>query len=249
MKKIFLTMAAISALAAAAPAAAQYSRAYADGNVQARVDQVRAELQAGIRSGGISRNEAMNLRQQLQQIRQLEQRYGMNGLSGRERGDLMQRLNQLRQQVRQAERYGERRSRRDGDYEREYDDRYGNRDYDRDYDRNGRIDRDRDGWDDRDRDRDGRWEDDVRDRDYDDRYQRTESRGGIGGLIDRVIGGRNGTELRVGQRVSGNLYGVPSEYRRQFPDGNGVYYRSDGRVIYQIDARTDVVLRVYSMNR
>jgi nuclear transport factor 2 (NTF2) superfamily protein len=42
---------------------------------------------------------------------------------------------------------------------------------------------------------------------------------------------------------------VPSQYRYQYRDGNGVYYRSDGRAIYQIDARTDTVLRVYSMDR
>jgi hypothetical protein len=31
-----------------------------------------------------------------------------------------------------------------------------------------------------------------------------------------------------------------------YRDGNGVYYRSDGRNIYQIDARTNVVTRVFS---
>ena len=142
------------------------------------------------------------------------------------------------------------------------DDRYGSRDRidrdrdgydDRDYDRDGRwdddrygssdrIDRNRDGYDDRDYDRDGRWDDDVND----GRYEQPAQRGGIGGILGDIFGG--GT-LRVGQRVSGNLGGVPYEYRDQFRDGNGVYYRSDGRQIYQIDARTQTVVRVYPMNR
>ncbi len=79
--------------------------------------------------------------------------------------------------------------------------------------------------------------------------------GGLGGIIDSIFGGgnnRNNDEcggLRVGQRAGGNLSAVPYQYRTQFRDGGGVYYRSDGRAIYQIDARTDTVLRVYDMNR
>jgi hypothetical protein len=63
-----------------------------------------------------------------------------------------------------------------------------------------------------------------------------------------VLGG--GT-LRVGQRVDANarLGAVPYEYRDQYRDGNGVYYRADNRAIYQIDSRNDVVLRIYPMRR
>lgn len=77
-----------------------------------------------------------------------------------------------------------------------------------------------------------------------------ESRGGIGGLLDNILG-RGGEDcgLQVGQRVTGNLSAVPYAYRNQFRDGNGVYYRSDGQQIYQIDARTQTVVRVYPMNR
>jgi hypothetical protein len=42
---------------------------------------------------------------------------------------------------------------------------------------------------------------------------------------------------------------VPYEYRSRYRDGNGVYYRSDGRQIYQIDARTQTVLRIYAIDR
>jgi hypothetical protein len=148
------------------------------------------------------------------------------------------------------------------------DDRWGDRD-----DRRGTaewIDRNRDGYDDRDLNRDRRiddreWRmaedrygsndrydrDDDRygnnDRDYDDRYQTpTPQRGGIGGILQSVLGGGG---LRVGQRVSGNLGAVPYQYRDQYRDGNGVYYRADNRAIYQIDARTDTVVRVYALNR
>ena len=116
------------------------------------------------------------------------------------------------------------------------DTRQGRRDDDR-------VDRDRDGYDDRDYDRDGRWDDDHQDR----RYEEPAQRGGIGGVIDSVLG--RGGGLRVGQRVSGDLYGLPYEYRNHYRDGNGVYYRTDGRQIYQIDARSETVIRVYPMSR
>jgi hypothetical protein len=147
------------------------------------------------------------------------------------------------------------------------DDRWGDRD-----DRRGTsewIDRNRDGYDDRDLnrdrriddrewrmagdryDRDDRYESNDRygrtDRDYDDRYEtRDTRRGGIGGILQNVLGGGG---LRVGQRVSGNLGSVPYQYRDQFRDGNGVYYRADNRAIYQIDARSDTVVRIYPLNR
>jgi hypothetical protein len=47
--------------------------------------------------------------------------------------------------------------------------------------------------------------------------------------------------------VPNNLYGVPSQYQSQYRDGNGVYYRSDGRCIYQIDARNDTVIRIFGI--
>lgn len=75
--------------------------------------------------------------------------------------------------------------------------------------------------------------------------------GGIGGLFDSIFGGGDDdcAGLRVGQRASGNLGVLPSQYRGQFRDGNGIVYRTDGSQIYQIDVRTNTVLRVYGMNR
>ena len=78
------------------------------------------------------------------------------------------------------------------------------------------------------------------------------TRGGIAGIFDDIFGGDRDdcvTGLRVGARATANLQALPWEYRSRFRDGNGVYYRSDGRQIYQIDARTNTILRIYSMDR
>jgi hypothetical protein len=238
---------ALAAIAAAAPASAQSGgNGYGGngyGNVEVRADQLQMRLQAGVQSGAITREEAMPLRMQLRELTRLETLYARDGISGRERADLQQRIASLRQGIRMAERTG--------------GDRYGNRDVDSRYDRNN------DGWDDRDGNRDGRWDVDSRydsNRDgYDDRdsnrdgrwdndqgYQQTNDRGVVGQILDRVTG--NGG-LRVGQRASSNLGSVPYAYRSQYRDNDSVYYRSDDRQIYQIDARTQTVVRVYSMNR
>jgi hypothetical protein len=70
----------------------------------------------------------------------------------------------------------------------------------------------------------------------------SQPRSGVAGIFDALLG-RN--TLRVGQRVSGNLYAVPGEYRDQFRDNGDVYFRSDGMRIYEIDADTDMVVRIY----
>jgi hypothetical protein len=306
VNKIIIALAATTALGAAMPAAAQG----AGSNIQVRIGELQTELQAGVRSGGITRAEAMPLRQQLRQLNELERQYAQGGLSLQERSALQGRIATLRQGIRTAARTGDSRYDRDGRYDG--DERYGRDDsegrYDRDcppgldrknngclppgqVDRDGRdgrdgrwndgrddrgqwVDRNRDGYDDRDLNRDRRvddreWRIAMEDRDgdrydrgddrygddrygddrYDDRSDRDDrapGRGGLGGLIDNVLGGGG---LRVGQRASGNLGAVPYEYRNQYRDGNGVYYRADARAIYQIDARTDTVVRIHSLNR
>jgi hypothetical protein len=272
-KIIFIALAATSAIAAAAPASAQsgnggygnggYGNGYGNGAVEVRADQLQIRLQAGIRSGAITRAEAMPLREQLRQLSRLETVYARDGISGRERADLQQRINALRLGIRMAERSGDGRYGRD-DNRYDQDDRYssGGDRYDRG-DVDSRYDRNNDGWDDRDANRDGRWDVDSRydtnrdgydDRDYnrdgrwdnDEGYQQSGDRGVVGQIIDRVTGTGG---LRVGQRASADLGGVPYAYRTQYRDGGGVYYRSDGRQIYQIDARTQTVVRIYAMNR
>ena len=177
-----------------------------------RIVQLSTRLDAGIRSGAIDRWRANSLRQQLNQLSQLERQYSRNGLTAQEHADLQQRVRSLRQQIRTADR---------GSYDRyeqagvwaEYDDYMGQ----------GGV---------------------YQDAEY------CERRSGIGGLLDNILGrDDDACGLQVGQRVTGNLSPVPYAYRNQFRDGNGVYYRSDGQQIYQIDARTQTVVRVYPMNR
>ena len=216
MKKILLAMTAIPALAIAAPAAAQYGYPYQSNsyaNVNTGSGMLRAELQAGMQQGTITRREARPLIQRLNTLTRLEYQYGRNGMSQREMADLQRRAQSLHQQIRYA-----------GNGRYQQGNRYGN--YQGGYYGQG-----------------GPYEG------YGNGYLAPSSsgRGGIvGGIIDSIFGGGS---LRVGQRASGNLYGVPYQYQGQFRDGNGYYFRSDGRTIYQIDARSNTVVRVYSMNR
>jgi hypothetical protein len=296
MKNILASMAAISALSVAAPAAAQYSGAsqYGDrasqyGNYPAgnsadgQIGDLQARLDAGVRQGSIDPREAAALRQQLNQLMQTERQYSMGGLSAEERADLQLRVDNFDQQIRYAgggrgdgydrndgyDRDGQydpsdRFGRNDGDdrgdgYDRSDDgDQYGDDGYDQNggYDARGddryrrdggRIDDNRDGWDDRDSNRDGRLDDGS----YYGRGQGTYdqgayNRGGIGGAIGDLLGIGG---LRVGQRDPGNLQGVPYQYQGRYRDGNGSYYRSDGRAIYQMDTRTNAVVRIFPMSR
>lgn len=122
MKKLIMTLAAVSALSVGAPAAAQY----ANSNIDARIQQLQLQLQAGVRAGTITRNEAVPLREQLRQLSRLERQYSRDGLSRGERDQLQQRIRNLRQQIRYAERNGDNRGRYDRD-RWDDDDRYGNR--------------------------------------------------------------------------------------------------------------------------
>jgi len=74
-----------------------------------------------------------------------------------------------------------------------------------------------------------------------------ERRGGAAGVIDALTGNQNC--YSVGDRVGGGLYAVPSQYGDQYRDGRGVYYRSDGRNIYEIDARTNTVIAIHRAYR
>jgi TolA-binding protein len=225
MKKTFFALATVSAIAFAAPAAAQYESANAD--MRTRVDQLQGRLQAGVQAGTITRAEARTLREQLRQLRALETQYSANGLTQSERQDLQGRMQALRRDLRTAE------ASNNGQ-------RYGQSDW---------MDRDRDGYDDRDRDRDGRWDDDQgnygQGGPYEEVDEACQTRSGVGGVIDTVLGREC---LRVGARAPSNLGAVPYAYRSQFRDGSGYYYRSDGDRVYQIDSRTRTVMRVYDID-
>lgn len=64
---------------------------------QARLDD---RIDAGVRSGDLTRNEAMRLRDEFRDLAQLENRYRRGGLSGWERADLDRRFDGLSAQIR-----------------------------------------------------------------------------------------------------------------------------------------------------
>ena len=108
MKKILLSIAAASAVAVAVPAIASAQsygydrgpdRGYQDvgGDRVARLDQ---RIDVGIRSGGLSRNEAWRLKGDLRETARLESRYRRGGLNGWERQDLDRRYDRISAQIR-----------------------------------------------------------------------------------------------------------------------------------------------------
>lgn len=126
MKKIYLTLAAASAVAVAAPAAAQSwhgdrSAPQAWNGDRSNIAQLAAQLDAGIQSGNISRRTAMGLRAQLRQIGQLERQYSAGGFNGWERGDLRERSRTLSLNIRSAQNNGYGRDGRYGDKDRRDD--------------------------------------------------------------------------------------------------------------------------------
>ncbi|WP_165184906.1 hypothetical protein [Caulobacter soli] len=107
MKKILLSIAAVSAVAAAVPAVASaqaYERGYDRGYNQdvggdrvARLDQ---RIDMGIRRGGLTRDEAWRLKGDLRETARLESRYRRGGLTGWERADLDRRYDRISAQIR-----------------------------------------------------------------------------------------------------------------------------------------------------
>jgi hypothetical protein len=69
--------------------------------------------------------------------------------------------------------------------------------------------------------------------------------GGVGGVLGGLLGGRS---LGVGSIITGaiaNALGGGSNYGTQYRDNNSTYFRSDGQRVYEIDARTNQVVRVH----
>ena len=93
----FLAMAvAASALAVAAPASAQAWQ-----SINQRQANLDARIDAGVRSGDLTRAEAMRLRGEFNDLARLEARYrSSNGLSVSERRDLDTRFDRLSAQIR-----------------------------------------------------------------------------------------------------------------------------------------------------
>lgn len=84
--------------------------------IDERQDRLESRIEAGIRSGDLSRGEARQLRMEFRDIAALEARYRVNGLSPSEMADLDQRFDRLAMQVRMERRDWDRR----GDNRRDY---------------------------------------------------------------------------------------------------------------------------------
>ncbi len=80
-------------------------------NINQRQAQLDRRIDQGIRSGKITRREAIRLRADFQVIARLENRYRVNGLSSWERSDLDRRFDTLAARIRwerqDGERYGQ----------------------------------------------------------------------------------------------------------------------------------------------
>ena len=223
MKRFLFSMSALAALAATAPAAAQYystpyatpsytspdssqysTRTMTTADFRDRIDQLEFRLSADIRSGLVNAGEERNLRLQIADMRRLLRQYSYDGLSWQESRDLQTRLRDTRQQIRLAD------NGRDDRYNG-----YGN-------------------WDDRYMGRGGPIE----------TSDACADRGGLAGVVNSLIGR---SCYRVGDRVTRNLYQVPSQYRGQYRDNADTYFRSDGRLIYEIDVSTGRVVNSWDM--
>lgn len=111
MKKIIASLAmAASALVATAPAAAQYysaprqgygydNRVARGGDIYQRLDRIALRIDRGHQRGNLTNGEARRLRNQLDDIARLEQRYRFDGISRWEWQDLNRRIATLQQRV------------------------------------------------------------------------------------------------------------------------------------------------------
>jgi hypothetical protein len=98
MKSFLAMAAAVGALAIAAPAAAQGYGGWQP--INQRQAQLDYRIDAGVRSGQLTRGEAASLRAEFYQIAQIEASYRRNGLSAWERADLDRRFDNLSQRIR-----------------------------------------------------------------------------------------------------------------------------------------------------
>ena len=139
MKKVLLSLAAVAAVSAALPAAAQpYGHAYGQRGydqrgydqrswtpIEVRLERLHDRIQRGVQNGRLTRREAQGLRMEFRDLVQRERVYGRDGLSWQERADLEARFDRLSARIRWERRDDDRRYSRD---DRD-DDRYDRRGY------------------------------------------------------------------------------------------------------------------------
>ena len=111
MKKFTLMLAGLGIAAAAIPATAIAAPAPQPGygfqggawqNINARQNRIEAKINQGIRSGALTRGEAVRLRAEFRQIERLEATYRRSrpGLTVAERLDLDRRFDRLERSIR-----------------------------------------------------------------------------------------------------------------------------------------------------
>jgi hypothetical protein len=133
MKKVLLSLAAVAAVTAALPAAAQpYGAAYGHQRggydprwtpIEFRLERLHDRIARGEYNGRLTRREAQSLRFEIRDLVQRERVYARDGLSWQERADLDVRFDRLRARIRWE--------RRDDDRRYGWDDGYDDRRYDR----------------------------------------------------------------------------------------------------------------------
>lgn len=143
MNKYLLSVAAVAIMASSAPASAQFGnviqdtiRGLFDGNGSGfsnRLAGLDQRIRDAFQRGEISSGEAQRLRDELFDLRQLEERYRQGGLDRNERFELQQRLERFERRFQDAR--DDRGDRYDRDDRDDRDNRWDNDD--RDYGRNG----------------------------------------------------------------------------------------------------------------
>jgi hypothetical protein len=276
MKKILFSLLALPAATFALEASAQSYGAQANVGMQNRIDNLEARVDAGVQAGVIDSTEARTLRRQLRDLRQLEMTYSQNGLTSTERRTLQQRIRSVREQVRTAggtgwaRNYGWNDDDMYGSTGVTYD-QYGRPMQTQRYDQYGRpVDQWGRVMSTQRVDQYGRPVDQYgrpitngyygQGGPYEPAPYSGSNRGSLGGILGGALGGSGGNilgsilsngGLRVGDLVTGVLgnvlSGVPSGYSTQYRDRSDVYFRSDGQRVYEIDARTNQVIRIHPM--
>ncbi|WP_106639023.1 hypothetical protein [Allosphingosinicella vermicomposti] len=99
MRKVLLSVLALSTVAVAAPAAAQNYRHH-DTGIERQLDSIAQRVRQAENRGRISHREANGLLRRADQIDRLHDRYARNGLSRGERDDLRRQVNRLQQDLR-----------------------------------------------------------------------------------------------------------------------------------------------------
>lgn len=271
MKKLLLTLAAIPAATMAVEASAQtYVNGNANVTIQSQIGQLQAQLNSGIQAGAIDATEARRLRQEIRQLNRLQRQYAAGGLTSQEWNVLQQRVGYLNQQLQVAGNgyaYG-RPAYGNPPYGNAYGyygnqqgyngnsgytvDRYGNRVPAPMYDQYGRP---------------------VANG-YSNGYYgqggpyapapRSNGMGNVlGGVLGSVVGGGGAGGLLGGilgngglnvgtviTSVLGRVLGnVPSNYGSRYRSDGDTYFRTDGERVYEIDARTDTVVRIHPYRR